>query len=151
MEPERLLRYQGPFRTQGVLPLERGLRFLAPFPLAPGPLEGVEEGRFLGQALLPATPEGGVAEAWLGQDLRARLVREVALLSQGRRRPLTAWRPAWKTLTPTPSACSSPKPFPRASGWTSPARSSCRRGTASEAVLDPMEARSFRYRLTLPR
>ncbi len=41
---ERLLRYQAPFRTDRLLPLERGYRLQAPFPLAPGVLEAREEG-----------------------------------------------------------------------------------------------------------
>ena len=151
VEPERLLRYQGPFRTQGGLPLERGLRFLAPFPLAPGPLEVVEEGRFLGQALLPATPEGGVAEAWLGQDLRARLVREVALLSQGEKEATYRVETRLENPYPYPVRLLLAETFPPGFRLDFPGAVLLPEGYRLEAVLDPLEARSFRYRLTLPR
>ena len=131
--------------------MERGLRFLAPFPLAPGPLEVVEEGRFLGQALLPATPEGGVAEAWLGQDLRARLVREVALLSQGEKEATYRVETRLENPYPYPVRLLLAETFPRGFRLDFPGAVLLPEGYRLEAVLDPMEARSFRYRLTLPR
>ncbi len=129
--PERLLRYQGPFRTERLLPLERGYRFRAPFPLAPGGLEVVEGGLFLGQALLPATPEGRWRRSGWARTSRPASPGRWSSWPRPRRRPPTGWRPAWKTPTPTPWPFSSRKPSPGPSAWTSPGPASCPRGTAS--------------------
>jgi len=114
VEPERLLRYQGPFRTQGVLPLERGLRFL-------------------------------------GQDLRARLVREVALLSQGEKEATYRVETRLENPYPYPVRLLLAETFPPGFRLDFPGAVLLPEGYRLEAVLDPMEARSFRYRLTLPR
>lgn len=148
---ERLLRYQAPFRTERFLPLERGYRFRAPFPLAPGELEVVEEGLFLGQALLAAVPEGEVAEVWLGQDLKARLTRKVELLSQTEKEATYRVETRLENPYPYPVALFLSETFPRPFRLDFPGASLLPEGYRLEATLLPKEVRLFVYRLTLPR
>jgi len=149
--PERLLRYQGPFRTERLLPLERGYRFRAPFPLAPGGLEVVEGGLFLGQALLPATPEGEVAEVWLGQDLEARLTRKVELLAQTEKEATYRVETRLENPYAYPVALLLSETFPRPFRLDFPGAGLLPEGYRLEAALKPKESRLFTYRLTLPR
>ncbi|MGC8877561.1 hypothetical protein [Thermus sp.] len=151
VDPERLLRYQGPFRAESFLPLERGYRFRAPFPLAPGGLEAVEGGLFLGQALLPATPQGEVAEVWLGQDLMARLGRKVELLAQTEKEATYRVETRLENPYPYPVHLLLAETFPRGFRLDFPGAVLVPEGYRLEAALKPKEARLFTYRLTLPR
>ncbi|WP_114313118.1 hypothetical protein [Thermus caldifontis] len=151
VNPSRLLRYQGPFRTDRFLALERGYRFQAPFPLAPGTLEVVEGGFFLGQALLPPTPEGEVAEVWLGRDLEGRLERTVSLLGQSEREATYRVETRFKNPYPYPIALLLSETFPQPFRLDFPGASLLPQGYRLELALKPQETRTLTYRLTLPR
>ena len=149
--PERLLRYQAPFRTEALLPLERGYRFLAPFPLAPGSLEAVEGGLFLGQALLPATPQGEAAEVWLGLDLEARLSRRVRLLAQTETEATYQVETRLKNPYAYPVTLRLAETFPKPFRLDFPGATLLPEGYRLELALKPGEERTLAYRLTLPR
>ncbi|WP_243027945.1 DUF4139 domain-containing protein [Thermus albus] len=151
VDPSRLLRYQGPFRTDRFLALERGYRFKAPFPLAPGTLEVVEEGFFLGQAVLPATPEGEVAEVWLGRDLEGRLERTVSLLGQSEKEATYRVETRFKNPYPYPITLLLSETFPQPFRLDFPGASLLPQGYRLELALKPQETRTLTYRLTLPR
>ncbi|WP_298631148.1 hypothetical protein, partial [uncultured Thermus sp.] len=151
VDPSRLLRYQGPFRTERFLALERGYRFKAPFPLAPGTLEVVEEGFFLGQALLPATPKGEVAEVWLGRDLEGRLERTVSLLGQSEKEATYRVETRFKNPYPYPIALLLSETFPQPFRLDFPGANLLPQGYRLELALKPQETRTLTYRLTLPR
>lgn len=151
VSPTRLLRYQGPFRTDRLLALERGYRFTAPFPLAPGSLEVVEEGFFLGQALLPATPEGEVAEVWLGRDLEGRLERSVSLLGQSEKEATYRVETRFKNPYPYPIALLLSETFPQPFRLDFPEATHLPQGYRLEVPLKPGEALTLVYRLTLLR
>lgn len=70
----------------------------------------VEEGFFLGQALLPATPEGEVAEVWLGRDLEGRLERTV------RKRSLGGSLRSLRSLPASQGSPASTRKYPSATG-----------------------------------
>jgi len=147
--PERLLRYQAPFRTEGLLPLERGYRFLAPFPLAPGTLEVSEGGLFLGQALMPPTPKGEGAEVWLGKDLEARLTRKVEQVGETEKE--AGYRVEARLENPYPVVLLLSEIFPRPFRLDFPGATLLPEGYRLEAALKSKEVRTFVYRLTLPR
>ncbi|GAA5333984.1 MULTISPECIES: DUF4139 domain-containing protein [Thermus] len=149
--PTRLLRYQGPFRTEASIPLERGYRFKAPFPLAPGALEVVEEGLFLGQGRLPATLEGNQAEIWLGQDLRARLGRAVRLLAQSEKEATYLVETRLENPYPYPLTLFLAETFPKPFRLDFPGATLLPEGYRLELPLNPHEAKTLTYRLTLPR
>ncbi|GLV48154.1 hypothetical protein TJA_13100 [Thermus sp. LT1-2-5] len=149
--PTRLLRYQGPFRTEALLPLERGYRFQAPFPLAPGALEVVEEGLFLGQARLPASLEGNTAEFWLGQDLRARLQRTFRLLAQSEKEATYLVETRMENPYPYPMTLLLGETFPKPFRLDFPGATPLPEGYRLELPLKPKEAKTLTYRLTLPR
>jgi len=151
LAPERLLRYRGAFRPGPVLPLERGYRFPAPFPLAPGSLEVVEEGLFLGQALLPATPEGQVAEVWLGRDLKARLTRAVSLLSQEEKEATYRVETRLENPYPYPIVLLLEEAFPKPFRLDFPGATLLPEGYRFEGRLNPGATLTLTYRLTLPR
>ncbi|WP_038055062.1 hypothetical protein [Thermus amyloliquefaciens] len=151
VDPTRLLRHQGPFRTDRFLALERGYRLRAPFPLAPGSLEVVEGGLFLGQALLPATPQGEVAEVWLGRDLEGRLERQVSLLSQGEKEATYRVETRLANPYPYPIALLLSETFPQPFRLDFPEATHLPQGYRLEVALKPGEARTLVYRLTLPR
>ncbi|GAB5602834.1 hypothetical protein FJNA_13590 [Thermus sp. FJN-A] len=151
VRPERLLRYQAPFRTDKLLPLARGYRFSAPFPLAPGSLEAVEGGLFLGQALLPATPKGETAEVWLGKDLEARLVRSVSLLSHTEKEATYRVETRLENPYPYPVTLLLSETFPQPFRLDFPGATLLPEGYRLELPLKPGEARVLTYRLTLPR
>lgn len=147
----RLLRYQGPFRTDRLLPLERGYRFTAPFPLAPGSLEVVEGGLFLGQAPLPGTPKGEWAEAWLGRDLEARLERRVSLLDQGEKEATYRVETRLENPYPYPITLLLSEVFPQPFRLDFPGATLLPQGYRLELSLKAKEARTLTYRLTLLR
>ncbi len=149
--PARLLRYQGPFRTDRLLPLERGYRFAAPFPLAPGALEVVEGGLFLGQAPLPGTPRGEPAEVWLGRDLEARLERQVSLLGQGEKEATYRVETRLENPYPYPITLLLAEVFPQPFRLDFPGATLLPQGYRLELSLKAKEARTLAYRLTLPR
>ncbi|WP_135257272.1 hypothetical protein [Thermus caldilimi] len=151
VSPKRLLRYQGPFRTDRFLPLERGYRFQAPFPLAPGGLEAAEGGLFLGQAPLPATPEGEVAEVWLGRDLEGRLERSVSLLGQSEKEATYRVETRFKNPYPYPVALLLSETFPQPFRLDFPEAAHLPQGYRLEIPLKPGESLTLVYRLTLPR
>ncbi|MCS6869621.1 MAG: DUF4139 domain-containing protein [Thermus sp.] len=151
VRPERLLRLAGPFRTDRFLPLERGYRFQAPFPLAPGLLEAVEGGLFLGQAPLPPTPRGEVAEVWLGQDLEARLLRSVRLLSQTDKEATYQVETRLENPYPYPVTLLLSETFPQPFRLDLPGATLLPQGYRLELGLKAKEARTLTYRLTLPR
>ncbi|GAA6761463.1 MAG: hypothetical protein WHT26_03180 [Thermus sp.] len=151
LKPTRLLRYQGPFGTARVLPLERGYRFKAPFPLAPGRLEAVEEGLFLGQALLPATPEGEVAEVFLGRDLGARLLRQVEEVAQGEKERSYRVETLLENPYPYPVTLLLFEVFPQPFRLDFPGATLLPEGYRLEVAVGPKEARRLVYRLTLAR
>jgi len=151
VQPERLLRYQGPFRTEKLLPLERGYRFRAPFPLAPGNLEAVEGGLFLGQAFLPATPKAEAAEVWLGKDLEARLFRSVSLLSRTEKEATYRVETRLENPYPYPVTLLLSETFPEPFRLDFPTATLLPQGYRLELTLKPKEARTLTYRLTLPR
>jgi hypothetical protein len=148
---ERLLRYQAPFRTEGLLPLERGYRFQAPFPLAPGVLEVSEGGLFLGQALMPPTPKGEGAEVWLGKDLEARLTRKVEQVSETEKEAGYRVETRLENPYPYPVVLLLSEVFPRPFRLDFPGATPLPEGYRLQATLKPREARTFVYRLTLPR
>ncbi|MFN4073222.1 MAG: hypothetical protein ACK4G4_07395 [Thermus sp.] len=149
--PNRLLRHQGPFCTDRFLALERGYRFKAPFPLAPGSLEAVEEGLFLGQALLPATPEGEVAEVWLGRDLEGRLERSVSLFHQSEKEATYRVETRFKNPYPYPIVLLLSETFPQPFRLDFPEATHLPQGYRMEVSLKPEESLTLVYRLTLPR
>jgi len=148
---ERLLRYQAPFRTERLLPLERGYRFQAPFPLAPGVLEVSEGGFLLGQALMPPTPKGEEAEVWLGKDLEARLTRKVEQVSGTEKEAGYRVETCLENPYPYPVVLLLSEVFPRPFRLDFPGATPLPEGYRLQATLKPREARTFVYRLTLPR
>ena len=149
--PERLLGYQAPFRTDRLLPLERGYRFLAPFPLAPGTLEVSEGGFFLGQATMPPTPKGERAEVWLGKDLEARLTRKVERVGETEKEAGYRVETRLENPYPYPVVLLLSEVFPRPFRLDFPGATPLPEGYRLQATLKPREARTFVYRLTLPR
>lgn len=149
--PMRLLRYQGPFRTEASIPLERGYRFQAPFPLAPGALEVVEEGLFLGQGRLPTAIEGNLAEVWLGLDLRARLGRAVRLLAQSEKEATYLVETRLENPYPYPVTLLLAESFPKPFRLDFPGANRLPEGYRLELPLKPQEAKTLTYRLTLSR
>lgn len=151
LKPTRLLRYQGPFRTAGVLPLERGYRFQAPFPLAQGSLEAVEEGLFLGRALLPPTPEGEVAEVFLGRDAGARLLRRVEEVAQGEKERAYRVETVLENPYPYPVTLLLSEVFPQPFRLDFPGATLLPEGYRLEVPLRAKEARRLVYRVVLAR
>uniref|UniRef100_A0A7C2C1D6 DUF4139 domain-containing protein n=1 Tax=Thermus islandicus TaxID=540988 RepID=A0A7C2C1D6_9DEIN len=149
--PERLLRYQAPFRTDRLLPVERGYRFPAPFPLAPGTLEVTEAGFFLGQAPMPPTPEGERTEVWLGRDLEARLARRVERVGEGEKEATYRVETRLENPYPYPVALLLSETFPRPFRLDFPGADLLPEGYRLEVPLKPKEVRTLVYRLTLPR
>ncbi|MDM7324005.1 MAG: hypothetical protein P3W93_003240 [Thermus sp.] len=151
VNPERLLRYQGSFRTERYLPLERGYRFRAPFSLAPGTLEVVEGGLFLGQALLPPTPQGETAQVFLGKDFEARLDRKVELVSHTDKE--ATYRVETRASNPYPYAITLllEETFPQPFRLEFAGATLLPQGYRLELTLKPREVRTLTYRLTLPR
>jgi hypothetical protein len=138
---ERLLRYQAPFRTEGLLPLERGYRFQAPFPLAPGVLEVSEGGLFLGQALMPPTPKGEGAEVWLGKDLEARLTRKAEQVSETEKEAGYRVETRLENPYPYPVVHLLSEVFPRPFRLDFPGATPLPEGYRLQATLKPREAK----------
>jgi len=151
VSPERLLRYQAPFSTERLLPLERGYRFQAPFPLAPGVLEAREGGFFLGQALMPPTPKGEEALVFLGRDLEARLSRKVERVAETQEGITYRVETRLENPYPYPVVLLLSESFPRPFRLDFPGATLLPEGYRLQAPLKPQEARTFVYRLTLPR
>ena len=149
--PERLLGYQAPFRTERLLPLERGYRFQAPFPLAPGVLEVSDGGLFLGKATMPPTPKGEGAEVWLGKDLEARLTRKVEQVGETEKEAGYRVEARLENPYPYPVVLLLSEVFPRPFRLDFPGATPLPEGYRLQATLKPREARTFVYRLTLPR
>ncbi|WP_117237759.1 hypothetical protein [Thermus sediminis] len=149
--PERLLRYQAPFRTDRLLPLERGYRFQAPFPLAPGVLEVSEGGFLLGQGRMPPTPKGEGAEVWLGRDLEARLSRRVEKVGETKEEATYRVETRLENPYPYPVVLLLSESFPHPFRLDFPGATLLPEGYRLEARIEPKEARSFVYHLTRPR
>jgi len=151
VSPERILRHQAPFRTDRLLPLERGYRFQAPFPLAPGVLEAREGGLFLGQGRMPPTPKGEEAQVFLGRDLEARLSRKVERVAETQEGITYRVETRLENPYPYPVVLLLSESFPRPFRLDFPGATLLPEGYRLQVPLKPKEARTFLYRLTLPR
>jgi hypothetical protein len=110
---ERVLSYEGGFSTREILPLVRGYRFPAPFPLAPGAAEVREKGVFLGQGRLPLAGEGEEVRFDLGPDLEARALRTLRLLFQDEKEATFEVETRFKNPYPYPVLLRVQEVFPR--------------------------------------
>lgn len=149
----RFLRYQGPFATAPLLPLERGYGFRAPFPLAPGPVSVLDQGLFLGQAGLPLTPKDGEVRFFLGQDLEAQASRSVNRLETREKEALYQVQTRFQNPYPHPVELLLEEAFPtpfRLEGLP-PGAELLPQGYRLRRSLAPGEAWTLVYRVALPR
>ncbi|MER3537066.1 MAG: hypothetical protein C4301_06145 [Thermus sp.] len=146
---ERILSYEGGFSTQETLPLTRGYRFSAPFPLAPGSVEVTEKGTFLGQGRLPLSGEGGEVRFVLGQDLEARALRTLRLLEQTEKGATFQVETRIQNPYPYPVLLRVQEVFPRPFRLEGEVQT-LPEGYRLERLLAPKEEFRWGYRVSLP-